>query len=203
MDNNVLQVIETALMSEKPHIELQKLMDDGFFSEHIPELCRLDGMSQNTIYHKHDVWGHIKEVVKQAPEKLEVRWAALLHDVAKGRSDIRITKNGQPSDPGHDKVGSEMAHDILMRLSVSKRMQHIVPWLILNHMLPINLTEESLNKWIRKRRDYFQDVKQIAAAIDCLMELRIADIRGGKNMIGERLADVNKMYDVFKKVLVK
>jgi poly(A) polymerase len=61
-----------------------------------------------------------------------LRWAALLHDVAKPQT--RTDRDGRVGFPGHDREGAEVAGDLLRRLRASERLAGYVSGLIRNHL---------------------------------------------------------------------
>ena len=80
----------------------------------LPELEHLAGLPQNQRFHCCDVWEHTLAAVDTSPRQLAIRWALLLHDVAKGLPGIRrLNKEGQPSDHGHEAESAVMAEVIL------------------------------------------------------------------------------------------
>ena len=71
------------LLSEIPSVGIHKLMGDGEMNNIIPELSRLKGFDQQTPYHDKDVLEHTLAVVDEIKPKLNLRLAALLHDISK------------------------------------------------------------------------------------------------------------------------
>lgn len=140
-----------------------RLLDElGLLSVLIPELIELQGVEQS-VYHHLDAWDHTLEVLDRCieltadpvptfgehAEKLEqrldqplsedltrgqaLRWGALLHDVAKGRTRV-VTDDGRVGFPGHDKLGAEMVNGILGRLKVSDKLTRYVSALTRHHL---------------------------------------------------------------------
>lgn len=140
-----------------------RLLDDlGLLATLIPELLELKGVEQS-VYHHLDAWDHTLEVLErtieltadptpvfgehaapltsildeQLSEELTrgqaLRWGALLHDVAKGRTRL-VTDEGRVGFPGHDKVGSELVNEIFGRLKVSEKLTRYVAALTRNHL---------------------------------------------------------------------
>jgi tRNA nucleotidyltransferase/poly(A) polymerase len=62
------------------------------FVDVLPELVHLPGLPQNIRFHCYNVWEHILAAVDQGPRELTLRWALLLHDVAKGLPGIRAQR---------------------------------------------------------------------------------------------------------------
>ncbi|HZK84515.1 MAG TPA: CCA tRNA nucleotidyltransferase [Desulfosporosinus sp.] len=83
------------------------LLDDlGYFQTCIPELARLKGLVQNR-YHTKDAWEHTRHVVRNTAPRLDLRLAALFHDIGKWETasrecnvwgTIRLTDHGYEVD---------------------------------------------------------------------------------------------------------
>lgn len=144
----------------------------------LPELVHLVGLRQNPRYHAYDAWNHTKAVVESLPPELTLRWAGLLHDVAKGLDGIRGEKNGQPTDYGHAKLGGRMATIILRRLGYPKALVKRVAWLIGEHMTTAPLTERTAVRWLKKRAVDFADKGTFLDALRQLDLLFRADEKG-------------------------
>src|SRR3989338_4029925 len=119
----------------------------------LKELAEGVGVGQNK-HHIYSVWEHNLRAVQYAAEKkwsLEVRMAALLHDVAKPRC-----KKGDGPDStfyGHDVVGARMAMEILGRLKYPKQFIEKVAKLVRYHLFYYNVdevTESSVRRLIAK-----------------------------------------------------
>src|SRR5262245_35820128 len=61
---------------------LDALLTSNVLETVLPEVQHLVGFGDGEFRHK-DVWKHTKQVVAQAEARLEVRWAALFHDIGK------------------------------------------------------------------------------------------------------------------------
>ena len=119
----------------------------------LKELAEGVGVGQNK-HHIYSVWEHNLRAVQYAAEKkwsLEVRMAALLHDVAKPRC-----KKGDGPDStfyGHDVVGARMAMEILGRLKYPKQFIEKVAKLVRYHLFYYNVdevTESSVRRLIAR-----------------------------------------------------
>lgn len=106
-----------------------------YYTDVLPELSLLPGLPQNIRFHCYNVWEHILAAVDNGPRDLTLRWALLLHDVAKGWPGVRgVTPDGYPNDHGHEKVSAVMAHTILTRLRYPADFVDRVCWLVARHM---------------------------------------------------------------------
>ncbi len=161
-----------------------------------PELVEMKGVEQRNEFHHKDVFFHSMKVidnVAQASDQLPLRFAALLHDVAKPRTK-RFDDQVGWTFHGHDEIGARMMEDIAQRMRLSNRLKEYVQKLIRLHLRPIFLaTEEVTDSAIRRL---------IIQAGDDLADLIIlcrADITSGNP---QRVREHLKNFDfVMKRVL--
>lgn len=147
----------------------------------LPELRHLVGLPQNPKFHCYDVLEHTLFAIDNSPRDLAIRWALVLHDLGKGIEGVRIMKNGQPSDPGHEAVSANMAEKILTRLQYPTKFVRLVVWLVAQHMrfAPMLLTgEKTLLRWIRGEATsgQFSRQQEMAQAYSQLVEVFLADM---------------------------
>jgi len=148
----------------------------------LPELMDMVGVEQNSFYHQYDVWNHTLSALANSDRSLEVGWAIILHDVAKGSEGIRgVNAEGEPTDFGHDVQGAKMANDILTRLHFPITVVQRVTWLVKNHMRfgnNIDAKDETTLRWIRQtaREGIFRVTKEMAEAFKQLVAVCIADL---------------------------
>lgn len=169
----------------------------------LPELLHLVGLEQNPKHHRFDAWDHTLAVVNEVPKDLALRWAALLHDIAKGLPGIRaLNKHGELSDHGHDVAGIEMVPEILGRLKVSSAIIIRVAWLVRHHMTLPASNRKSVIKWIKRQAKNFRSKEVLADAVRQLLALRRADLLAGKVNpdLTEWAALVNVAEDVLASV---
>jgi poly(A) polymerase len=129
----------------------------------LPELGALHDVEQ-TRYHHLDAHGHTIEVLERAMELERdpvalfgeetgarvaallaepladeltragaLRWGALLHDAAKPHTQTPLPTGGY-GFPGHDKVGADLAREVLARLRTSERLRAHVASLTRHHL---------------------------------------------------------------------
>ncbi len=126
------------LSARVPSVGLELMRTTGLLGATIPELLEGVGMHQNR-YHAHDVWHHTLAAV-DATELLGnppwlVRFAALLHDVAKPRT--AAPKEDSPAENTfyrHELVGAKMADAIGRRLKLANEERETIVNLVGNHM---------------------------------------------------------------------
>lgn len=134
-----------------------------------PELCECVDFNQYNIHHDKNVFDHIISVINNTPKILNVRLAALLHDVAKPKCfSVDEEENGHFY--GHHLDSAIMAEEILKRLKFDNKTIESVVILVKEHMSRYDfLRVTSIKKFInRVGIDNLND----------LFELQIADIKG-------------------------
>ncbi|HEX7586132.1 MAG TPA: HD domain-containing protein [Patescibacteria group bacterium] len=139
------------ILSDNPAEGIDMLHQTNLLSYIIPELEKGVGVKQNR-HHIYTIYKHSILSLKHCPSrKLEVRLAALLHDIAKPQ-----TKRGEGEFAtfyNHDHVGARVARKILERLRFSNELIEKVSLLIDNHMFyynPDEVTESSVRRLIQK-----------------------------------------------------
>ena len=116
-----------ALVSPQPDRALRLLVSLGLAPYTLPELLELRGVSQAPVHSK-DVYEHVLRVVAGSAPRPGLRWAALLHDIAKPRT--RSVENGKVHFFGHEDVGAVMAREILRRLRFDRPFIEFVSRLV-------------------------------------------------------------------------
>ena len=148
----------------------------------LPELLHLTGLPQNIRFHCYNVWEHILAAVDNGPGEITLRWALLLHDVAKGLPGIRgTTPDGYPNDHGHEKESAVIAETILTRLRYPHDFVKRVSWLVARHMrfAPMLIRKNNtLLRWIRSEATSgaFRTEAEMAEAFAQLVEIFLADM---------------------------
>lgn len=151
------------LSCDAPQAGMATVAELGGEAVLLPELAALRGVEQ-TRYHHLDAHGHTLEVLQRTAELQEdpsdvagersaevrtmlaepladgisrgtaLRWAALLHDIAKPRTRA-VSDEGRVGFPGHDRLGAQMAREILGRLRASGRLAGHVAAMTEAHLL--------------------------------------------------------------------
>lgn len=124
------------ILSANPMIGLILSHKLGILPFIIPELGGAIGVAQNQA-HAFDVFEHLMRTVQHAADKnwpLEVRLAALLHDIGKPATRIWSPEKNDWTFHGHDMVSAKMATKILSRLRFPKEIIEKVGILVRWHM---------------------------------------------------------------------
>ncbi len=135
------------LLSPKPSIGLDLLFKSGLLDYVLPELKLLHGVQEhNGKGHKDNFYHTLKVIDNIAPftSNLWLRWAALLHDIAKPQTKEFNEQNGW-SFHGHEVLGSKMVVKIFknLKLPLDKNLDYVRK-LIFLHLRPIALTKETI-----------------------------------------------------------
>lgn len=121
----------------------------------IPEIAAMVGFDQRTPWHAYDVLVHTAHVCCACEEftvglaTAELRWAALLHDIAKPVT-FTVDKAGRGHFYGHPKVGAVMSETIMHRLALPKDFIQRVRTLIRFHDHMMHPTQRSIRRTLVK-----------------------------------------------------
>jgi poly(A) polymerase len=127
--------LDRVVMGEDPERGLDVMLEVGALAAIFPEVHAMVGFGDGEWRHK-DVWKHTKQVVRQAEGRLELRWAALFHDIGKVKTRS-ITPDGKVHFLGHAEVGTRMFDKLDRRLalfSFEASLKETVRFLILHHL---------------------------------------------------------------------
>ena len=139
--------LEKILRTPRPSVGFKLLFDTGLLQLILPEMAALQGVEDmNGKGHK-DNFYHTLEVLDNVcrhSNHLWLRWAAVLHDIAKP-----ATKRFDPDTGwtfhGHEWVGANMAAKIFrrLRLPLGAELEYVQKMVRL-HLRPISLTKEEV-----------------------------------------------------------
>ena len=116
--DRVWRETESALLGRDSRVYFETLRECGALAVLFPEVDRLFGVPQPKQWHPEvDTGVHVMMVLDQAAKlspDLEVRFAALVHDLGKGTT----RKHALPSHPGHERRGVKLIRRLAERLPV-------------------------------------------------------------------------------------
>ena len=149
---------------------LDLLRRTGVIEIAMPELAPIAAESRTVHRRGHrekDLWEHTLRVVRQAPSRPLVRWAALLHDAAKPLTR-GIDETGEVHFFGHERVGADLAGRLLRRLKADKATQSAVARLVELHGRPTvyepDWTDSAVRRLVLDAGDVWDDLLDLAAA---------------------------------------
>ena len=122
------------IMSPEPVHGIKSCQKFGILKFIIPELEKMIGVDQGGA-HIYDVWEHSLRALQHAADKnfsLEVRLAALLHDIGKPKS--KRPGENKPTFYGHEVIGARMTEKILQDLRFPTKVIEKVTKYVRTHM---------------------------------------------------------------------
>ena len=194
----IREEFEGILLSERPARGIRQVVALGLARSFLPELEGLH-LPQAGGRHLKDVLDHTLEAVELAPRERVLRWALLLHDIAK-------PETFSEDEAGvhfyrHEELGAEKAAAILQRLRVPREVVERVAKLVRNHLrIPSYRAEWSQGA---VRRLMFELGEDLEAA----MALSVADVRASDpsdyggfvarlNELEARMAEVGRAQEL-------
>jgi poly(A) polymerase len=197
---------------ERITVELQKIMDTATPSVGfklleecellpiiLPELSALRGVEVQKGYGHKDNFFHTLQVLDNVARVSKyhwLRWAALLHDIAKPATK-RFDPDTGWSFHGHEVVGAKMVPKIFknLRLPLDHKMRYVQKMVRL-HLRPVGLAKEEISDAAIRRLLF-----DAGEDIDDLMMLCRADITSkNDNKVKRIIENYNRVEELMKEV---
>lgn len=159
------------LLSNYPARGIELLKETDLLKYILPELDKCIGFDQKNKHHCKNVYSHILKVLDSVPNNLEIRLAALLHDIAKPVT-FTIGEDREGHFYSHHTEGYGMTKGILKRLKFDNDTIQNVSILVKEHMsrypkLRCSTVKKLINRVGKEN-------------MENLINLQIADIIGSK-----------------------
>jgi poly(A) polymerase len=161
--------LDRVVMGEDPEGGLDDLLETGALAALFPEVHSMVGFGDGEWRHK-DVWKHTKQVVRQAVPRIEVRWAALFHDIGKIKTRS-FTPDGKVHFLGHAEVGTRMFDKLDKRLGLfgyEPTLKDTVRFLVLHHLranqYSPDWTDSAVRRFARELGAHLEDLLCLAQA---------------------------------------
>jgi len=116
---------------------LELLRESGLLPEILPELAATVICEQSPDYHPEGtVFAHLCLMLQQLPAgtHFSLPWAVLLHDIAKPVTASRDATTGSIHFYEHEKIGADMAEQILERLRFPRKQIEEIVFAVRHHM---------------------------------------------------------------------
>jgi len=191
----ILAELSKLLLGEYVDHGLEALRRAGLLAVAMPELEPLAaeaGAGSWRVHREKELWEHTKQVVRQAPARPTVRWAALLHDAAKPLCR-EVDASGEVHFFGHEVRGAGLAAKLLRRLKADKATQSAVRRLVELHGRPATYDESWTDSAVRRL------ALEAGGLWPDLLDLAAADVTSGREekrrRAAERVAALRAHFD--------
>lgn len=189
------------LSSPKPSVGLKLLQKTDVMSIIFPEIKNLEGTEQRKDHHHKEVFLHtciVVDNISQHTENVWLRFAALVHDIAKPQTKKFVEGIGWTFH-GHEEIGARMMDKIFRYLKLPLHKISYVKNLIRLHLRPIALAKDEVTDSAIRRF-----IVEAGEDLDDLITLCRADITSkNPNKVSKYLDNyervMKKVYDVKEK----
>ena len=189
------------LSTDKPSIGFYLMKDAGLLKFVFPEMLDMPGVEKiNGMGHK-DVFIHTLQVIDNSAKltnKTEIRFAALVHDIAKPVTK-RFNKHKGWTYHGHEEIGRRMLSNVAKRMKLPNDLKIYLQTLTKLHLRPIALAKKEITDSAVRRLIF-----EAGEFIEDLMILCRADITTkNPRKVQKYLNNFEKVEELIKDVKLK
>ncbi len=188
--------LDRVMLGDHPDEGLDALLTSGVLDRLLPEVKAMVGFGDGEWRHK-DVWKHTKQVVAQSVTRIEVRYAALFHDIGKVKTRS-ISPDGEVHFFGHAEVGARMFDRLERRerlFSSEETLRSEIRFLVLHHLRASQYdgkwTDSAVRRFAREVGPFLEDLLCLSRAD--ITTKRPEKKRRGISMIDELSERINTL----------
>lgn len=188
------------LLCEKPSNGIRLLNEIGILKIILPEIIPTIGFEQKNPHHTKDVYNHMLCVLDNSPPIIQIRLAAILHDIGKPQT-LTVDEEGIGHFYDHHRLGSDMSKEILKRFKVSSELIEKVSMLIKEHMNHhVKFKEKGLKRLIRRlgEKEVFHLIELQKADIKCSAQVSNTDHIIERERKLKEIIEAEEVYEVNK-----
>lgn len=192
-NERIFEELNKILLSNNPDY-FRTLHELGLLQYIIPQLDVCFYEEQKNKYHLHNVGEHIMQTVKNTPQNLILRWAALLHDIGKPCCSS-TDQSGTIHFYGHHRESCRIATDVLYRLHMDKDSIRSISILIENHDVRVEPSLPAVKRMMARTGEKL---------FEQLMLLQKADnLAKNLDFYPEKEKRINAALDTYRRIIAE
>ena len=203
----IIEEIQKMMLSPAPSVGFDLLFRCGVLDHIFPELTALSGVEEirghrhkDNFYHTLQVVDNLAEMVSDKPPEttLWLRWAALLHDIAKPRTK-RFSRESGWTFHGHEDRGARMVPKLFrkLKLPLDERMRYVQKLVRLHHrpvaLVDDQVTDSAVRRLLFEAGEDIEDLMMLVRAdITSKNPRRVRRYLNAFDRVDEKLAEVEE-----------